>query len=47
MFEPENDIERALIRASHQPAERPAGAPHRNSVIAVKVRLPLETLQVS
>jgi hypothetical protein len=24
MFEPENDIERALVRASHEPSERPA-----------------------
>lgn len=24
MFEPENDIERALMRASHEPAARPA-----------------------
>lgn len=26
MFEPENDIERALVRASHEPSERPAFA---------------------
>src|SRR5262245_39512721 len=24
MFEPENDIEHALVRASHEPSERPA-----------------------